>query len=136
MQRKSKAPPPPVMDISGLRWHPGQMALCQKMRDYDVTVHAAGRRWGKSSSRKLVVIDQIRRSKGFTEGCVGAHSHAEAKNLWEADLRAFEPWIVDKANEDQRRFLEFGSGIGDAQSIAEGFNSTGCRSGTAPSPPL
>src|SRR5262245_39067132 len=110
MQRKAKAPPPRVLDLSHLLPHPGQEMLVERMRSHKVVVHAAGRRWGKSTSRKLAMLDRMMRSKGFTEGCIGAHSHAAAKDLWESDLRDFEPWIVDKANEDQRRFLEWAPG--------------------------
>lgn len=85
------------------------MRVIDSMRANKVTVHSPGRRWGKSSCRPYLIVDNIGRRPGWVEGCCGAQDHAEAKNIWEKDLLAFSAAgiVADQKNEDQRRYIDF-----------------------------
>jgi hypothetical protein len=110
MASKSAAPPPEFIDLSDYELHPGQQKALEAVRKFKLTLLAPGRRWGKSSLRLFVTLDQVKRREGWVECAWGAQSHAEATTMWENDLLALQGvGLVPKngaKNEDQRRFID------------------------------
>lgn len=98
-----------VIDFSRIQPHVGQVRVIKSVRDNELTIHSPGRRWGKSSCRRYVIVDQLSRGKGFVEGACGAQSHSEAANVWETDLDLFSRanMVLDAKNDEQRRFIDF-----------------------------
>lgn len=98
-----------VLDFSKYPPHPGQLRVIEAMRKYKVVLHSPGRRWGKSSCRPYVILDQIGHYQGWVEGCAGTKDHSEAANVWEADLLNFTRLgiVRGSSGDDQRRHIDF-----------------------------
>lgn len=100
------------LDFRRVPPHAGQLRVVQAMRKHNLVLLSPGRRWGKSSCRRYVIVDQVMRRAGFVEGAFGAQSHAEAMNCWESDRDLFgRANLIAKGgkavgNDDQRRFID------------------------------
>lgn len=100
------------LDFRRVPPHAGQLHVVRAMRKNNLVLLSPGRRWGKSSCRRYVIVDQVMRRPGFVEGAFGAQSHAEATNCWEADRDMFgRANLIARGgkavgNDDQRRFID------------------------------
>lgn len=97
------------LDFSRSPPHAGQITVIEDTHDHEVVVHSPGRRWGKSSCRPYLILDWISRGDGWVELAWGSQSHAEASEMADKDLLAFQPLgiVSDCKNDQQRRYIDF-----------------------------